>query len=405
MSSESSVNQNIMKIDFKKPRYIIPLIVAPFLCLFFFVYHQGTSKKQTVSLKKDMNGSLAETSDQVKQRGLSDKLEAYRNNFKEADGYSAIKTVGDDQLPPATLNSAYSEQEKQKLDSIEESIKKQAYLAGQGAKNYAVDKRENSGSLNPGDKAVAQALSNLAEARNRERLQVNNRVREADPMDLFKKQMGYMDSIQKASDPVYIAQQKEKNILQENTRKDANLLPVSRSLQVSSEFNTLKVSESRQMITAIIDEDVTGYAGSRIRLRLLEEVYAGKSLLEKGTYLYARISGFSEQRIQLEVSSVLWSGKILPIKLLVYDMDGLPGLYVPASAFREFSKGLGSSPVQGFNTMGSSQNQNEFVMSTVDKLFQSTSSAIANLVRKNRARLKYNNQVFLVDPHDLQEQK
>lgn len=157
------------------------------------------------------------------------------------------------------------------------------------------------------------------------------------------------------------------------------------------------------MITAIIDEDVMGYSGSRIRLRLLEEIYAGESLLAKGTYLYARISGFSEQRVQLEISSVLFGGKILPIKLLVYDTDGLPGLYVPASAFREFSKGLGSSPVQGFNTMGSSQNQNEFVMSTVDKLFQSTSSAIANMVRKNRAKLKYNNQVFLVDPRDLQE--
>jgi conjugative transposon TraM protein len=399
-----------MKIDLKKPRYVIPLIAIPFLCLFFYVYRQGSNDKKVVESRAEVNGDLAEISEQEKARGLSDKLEAYKNSFKEADGYSAIKTVGEDALPQATMASSYTEKEKQKLDSIEESIKRQAYMSRQpdNAKSYSgysMNRPENGAGMRPEDRAVAQALSNLAESRSRERPVSATTMKETDPMDLFKKQMAYMNSVGKASDPAYIAEQKQKKMLLENVGKDEKVLPISRSLQASPEFNTLTVRESRQMITAIIDEDVLGYSGSRIRLRLLEEIYAGKSLLAKGTYLYARISGFSEQRVQLEISSVLSGGKILSIKLLVYDTDGLPGLYVPASAFREFSKGLGSSPVQGFNTMGSSQNQNEFVMSTVDRLFQSTSSAIANMVRKNRAKLKYNNQVFLVDPRDLQEQK
>ncbi|WP_443938837.1 conjugative transposon protein TraM [Pedobacter sp. MW01-1-1] len=394
-----------MKIDFKKPRYIIPIIILPFVCLLFYVYQQSGSKKQVVQQEKDMNGSLAEISDQVREKGLSDKLEAYKNSYKEADGYSAIKTVEPDQLPQATLISSYSEREKQKLDSIEESIKQQAFRSRQiGTKSFATAKSENS--INrPEDRAVAQALASLAEARSRERPTAVSATKEVDPMDLFKKQMAYVDSMNKVNDPDYIAQQKEKSTREQIMLTNGKALKVAKLSAVSNEFNTIKVIENRQMITAIIDEEVTGYSGSRIRLRLLEDVYAGKSLLPKGTYLYAKISGFTEQRVQLEISSVLCAGKILSIHLLVYDMDGLSGLYVPASAFREFSKGLGASPVQGFNTMGSAQNQNEFVMSTVDRLFQSSSSALANMVRKNRAKLKYNNQVFLVDPSDLQNQK
>lgn len=398
-----------MKIDFKNPRYVVPIIAIPFLCLFFFVYSESLSKNRSVSAEKDMNGNLAETSDQVRERGLSDKLEAYKNSYKESDGYSAIKTVSDDKLPQATMVSSYSDLEKKRLDSIEESIKSQAYLPIQQRRNTFIPspprRTENGSSIRPEDREMAKALASLAEARNRERPPSANTTKETDPMDLFKKQMAYLDSVQKVNDPAYVDLQKEKKRKQEELIREEKVLPVSKLSAVKSDFNTLIASENREMITAIIDEDVTAYSGSRIRLRLLEEVHAGKFQLPKGTYLYARISGFSEQRVQLEVSSVLCAGKILPIKLLVYDMDGLPGLYVPASAFREFSKGIGSSPVQGFNTMGSGQGQNEFVMSTVDRLFQSSSAAISNMVRKNRAKLKYNNQVFLVDPQDLQGQK
>lgn len=397
-----------MKIDFKNPWYVVPIIAIPFLCLFFFVYRESLSKNRTVSAEKDMNGNLAEISDQVRERGLSDKLEAYKNNYKESDGYSAIKTVNEDKLPQATMASPYSDLEKKRLDSIAESIKSQAYLSIQQRNTFtpsSLRKTEIGSRIRPEDREMAKALASLAEVRNRERPPSASTSKETDPMDLFKKQMAYLDSVQKVNDPSYINLQKEKMKRDEELIREEKILQVSRNVAVKADFNTLLADESREMITAIIDEDITGYAGSRIRLRLLEDIYAGKSKLSRGTDMYARISGFSEQRVQLEISSVLCAGKILPIKLLVYDMDGLPGLYVPASAFREFSKGLGSSPVQGFNTMGSAQRQNEFVMSTVDRLFQSSSAAIANMVRKNRAKLKYNNQVFLVDPQDLQGQK
>jgi hypothetical protein len=80
----------------------------------------------------------------------------------------------------------------------------------------------------------------------------------------------------------------------------------------------------------------------------------------------------------------------------------LPGLYVPESAFREFTKDLGGNSMQGVNLQGSGTKSNQFLMSSFDKVFQSTSSAIASLIRKNKAKIKYNSHIYLIDPEALQ---
>jgi len=137
---------------------------------------------------------------------------------------------------------------------------------------------------------------------------------------------------------------------------------------------------------AVIDETITGYASSRIRLRLLEDITAGHTLVKKGAYLYALISGFSGQRVTLAVTSIFYQGTLLPVKLEIYDLDGLPGLYVPESAFRDFTKDLGTSTIQGVSVDNSSSTGNQFVMSAVDKIFESTSSAIAGRSAKTKRR-------------------
>jgi conjugative transposon TraM protein len=161
--------------------------------------------------------------------------------------------------------------------------------------------------------------------------------------------------------------------------------------------------QRENFITAIVDENLTGYAGSRIRLRLLEDIKAGTFLIRKGTYLYAEVNGFSGQRVTLSIQSILSDGKILPVNLDLYDLDGLKGLYVPESAFRDFTKDLGGNSMQGVNLQGSSQNQSQFLMSTLDKMFQSTSAAISSLIRKNKAKLKYSSYLYLIDTQALQK--
>ncbi len=91
-------------------------------------------------------------------------------------------------------------------------------------------------------------------------------------------------------------------------------------------------------------------------------------------------------------------GKLLPVNLEIYDVDGLQGLYIPESAFREFTQELGSNSMQGFNlTTESSQSSAQFLLSSAQRAFQSTSQAIAKAIRKNKANLKYSTFIYLIE--------
>jgi conjugative transposon TraM protein len=378
------------KLNFKQPKYVLPLLVLPFLCLFFYVYRGSAEKSKPQTLEQaGLNSSVGDVSTSVRKENLADKLDAYRNTYKDAGGTTAVNVIPKEQSSNNAFKDNYSSGEKQKLDSIDKAMK------------LKFGNRQQTVTPAPNDRALVGAL-NLMNHRQKPAAPVA--IKEKDPMEVFKQQMAYMDSLGKMNDPAYNAE-KEKQLATEKKRLLATsqkVLTVGKADAVTVGFNTVMPDKDRSFIKAVIDENVTGYAGSRLRLRLLDDIVAGDVVVPKDTYLYALISGFSEQRVTLSIKSILFSGKILPVKLEVYDLDGLPGLYVPASAFREFTKDLGGSSVQGVTIDGSSQGGSQFLMSSVDKIFQSTSSAIANLVRKNKARMKYNSYIYIIDTDALQ---
>lgn len=403
-----------MKINFKQPKYVLPLIVLPFLCLFFYVWHSSASRKTAaVKAEAGIRDNIGDVSSDVKKKGLSDKLDAFRNTYKEADGYTAVNPISTEAGSGPAFTSRYSAGEQRRLDSIDQQMKQQfggvtSSAAVRAGASYPVPgTARRSSDRSADDKALAAALAGLS-AQRRGRPPAPSALPAAsggqDPMDLFKTQMAYMDSMSKANDPEYKAETARKQLVArtEALRQRQTVLEVRRSLDQPDDFNTIMAQNKENFITAVIDEEVTGYAGSRIRVRLLDDIYAGHVLIRKGTYLYALISGFQGQRVSLTVQSVLTAGTILPVKLEVYDQDGLPGLYVPASAFRDFTKDLSGNSLQGVTIDGGAQNGSQFLMSTLDKVFQSTSSAIASAIRKNKAKIKYNSYIFLIDPQAQQ---
>ncbi|MBT2560130.1 conjugative transposon protein TraM [Pedobacter sp. ISL-68] len=403
-----------MKINFKQPKYILPLVILPFLCLFFYVWHSSSAKTAVKpKTQAGIQDNVGDVSPGVKKQAFSDKLDAFRNTFKEADGYTAVSPIGEEQSAEAGFTSQYNSAEKHMLDSIDRQMKSK--FQGGMYKPAAPDHLLYPGTGTShqekgvtGDKALAAALSNLSRQRKEhpvyQQADTPPSAAEKDPMELFKAQMAYMDSAGKAADPQYKAEMQKSAALAkaEALRKSQPIMEVRKAQAQSSDFNTIMPAGNDGFIMAIIDENVTGYAGSRIRVRLLDDIYAGRVLIKKGTYLYALVSGFQGQRVTLTVQSVLTGKTILPVKLEVYDQDGLPGLYVPASAFRDFTKDLSGNSMQGFTIDGGAQNGSQFLMSTLDKMFQSTSSAIASAIRKNKAKIKYNSYIYLIDPQAQQ---
>src|ERR1700753_621606 len=102
-----------MKINFKQPKYVLPLILQPFLCLFFFVYHSGFAAKKTEEKKTNgLNSTVGQISGDVQKKQLEDKLDAYRNTYKEGDGLTAVNALSTEKSSDPGFDNAYTDKEK-----------------------------------------------------------------------------------------------------------------------------------------------------------------------------------------------------------------------------------------------------------------------------------------------------
>lgn len=194
---------------------------------------------------------------------------------------------------------------------------------------------------------------------------------------------------------------------QENT-----LQVVKKSNGNSSYFNTLSApGSSSKLIKAIIDENIKAVSGSRVRLRLLDDIVVGDHVVKKGTYLYANMSGFGQQRVKGQVSSIFYDEDIMQVALSIYDTDGLEGLYVPESKFRETSKEILESATSGGSQIitpssGASSGLKNWANQAAQNVSQRVMNTATKLIRSNSVRLKYGTLVYLIDSSEkLQQMK
>ena len=175
----------------------------------------------------------------------------------------------------------------------------------------------------------------------------------------------------------------------------------------SSYFNTLAENEPEpKLIKAIIDEDIKAVDGSRVRLRLLDDVEINDIVIPQGAYLYATMSGFGSQRVKGSIKSVLVGDELVKVNLSLYDTDGLEGLYVPSSQFRETTKDVASGAMSGSVNMNTGTGGNSFTqwgMQAIQNAYQKTSNALSKVVRKNRVKLKYGTFVYLVNGREKKD--
>lgn len=396
-----------MKINLKQKKYIFPLIFLPFIVLFFYVYKDLSKEEVIITDNKSLQENLSGPSKDVVEKTIKDKLSAYRENYKNADGYTAIGGLTDENKKEKDFENLYSNREKSRLDSLKEALKQKMNPALDRVDNRPSGFSTRSESLSEPDKELLALLN----GGNKKETQHKPAGDKDDPLKMMRQQYALIDSFQKATDPAYQANKQKESLQKEMLEKqkkirDQKISVNKTSALADSTFNTVRANQQGSFIKAIIDEGITGSSGSRIRIRILESIMAGNSLIPKGTYMYAVINGFSEQRVTFLISSIMLNGKILPVNLDVYDLDGLRGLYVPESAFRDFTREMGSSSLQGMNmSSSSSQDQSQFLMSGVQKMLQSTSQAVAKAINKNKAKIKYSTNIYLIDSQELENEK
>ena len=391
------------KIDFKQKKYIMPLLALPFLLLFVYVGAEFTKEtKQNKEQPKELSISLGESKDSIMT-----KNDAYDAFFKKDDNRTMLEGLDKEKDSLLSYEDQLSFDQKRTIDSLKDVRGRQSsYQAKESPSSYYNPKQQNDDNDYKRSADIIRMLNDKSygkteDENQNEELKTTAQNEQPDPAKLLKQQLMVMDSLEKARDPEYQNRLAAEHKLKSNKEKmDAFLnstFNVSKS-GINSRFNAVYKEKENSFIKAVIDEDNKGFLGSRIRFRLLEEIFVGNHKIDKGSILYGQISGFSMQRVELTIVSVFTKGEIFPVNLSIYDLDGMKGLYVPQSVFREMVREMGSNSIQGTQMdMGGEG----FFTSLGSKLFTSTSKSIANLIKTNKAQLKYNSYVFLIDEKQL----
>ena len=393
------------ELNFKQKKYVLPLLALPFLLLFVYVGAQFTKEDPSEKDQpKELSLSLGETQDSIMT-----KNDAYDAFFKKDDNRTMLEGLDKEEDSLYNYDDQLSLAQKRKIDSLKAVSSRQSPYRGNG--NPSSYYNPNSSQREDKDYKRSSEIIRMLNAQsygNQENKYADTPKEKTqsvqpDPVKYLKQQMLVMDSLEKARDPEYQSKLAAEQRLKTSKEKMDEFLNstfnVSKS-GINNDFNAFYKEKENSFIKAVIDENNKGFLGSRIRFRLLEDIFVSNRKISKGSILYGQISGFSMQRVNLTIVSVFTKGEIFPVNLSIYDVDGMKGLYVPQSVFRDMIREMGSNSVQGTSMDMGGQG---FFTSLGSKLFTSTSKSIANLIKTNLAKLKYNSYVFLIDEKQLKD--
>lgn len=409
---------NLRQINWKQPKYMLPAIIyIPLLATGYFVidiFHTETAEVPTdLETTEYLNAELPKA--QLGGKDIGNKRDAMERSFGQISDFSAVEGIeqDDDQPQKEDYDSKYSDEDLALLDAdaaqrtaeLEASL--QERLRQSAEKGKAIGEGDFSTSLSEEDRLArhetsqTQALAELEKALAQARLAgtqkssgaVNNITQGA--ADLANR-----DSMHTGKVITGTVEVNDKAVTALSDDDEASQV-VKKVRTSSSYFNTIADEDAEpNMIKAIIDENIKAVDGSRVRLRLLDDVEIGETMARKGSYIYAIMSGFGSQRVKGTIKSLLVDDELVKVNLSLHDTDGLEGLYVPQSSFRETSQDVAASALGGSMSMNNGSTGNSFSqwgMQAVQQAYSKTSNAISKAIRKNKAKLKYGTFVYLVN--------
>ena len=405
------------KINFKQPKYVLPAILYPLLLisgyLIFDIFDTEPAETgNTLQTTEFLNPELPQA--RVDNNGgIDGKYESMVKSYGRIQDFSAVENIerNNNKDDKEAYESKYTEddlvlldmeadkrtKELERLREMQERLRKSAEKGE--AMNHdtvslpSLDEHERiARSEQRRKEALAELDKALAEARSQGRKGLEPTPDNTDTSVYRPVTTGTVtDRNVEVND----------NIVHE-IADDAETGQVVKKIKTSSDyFHTLAENAPEpKLIKAIIDENIKAVDGSRVRLRLLDDVEINETVVPKGSYLYATMSGFGNQRVKGSVKSILVDDELVKVSLSLYDTDGLEGLYVPGSTFRETAQDVASNAMNNTMSINNGTSGNTFSqwgMQAIQNAYQRTSNALSKAVKKNKAKLKYGTFVYLVN--------
>ena len=399
------------KINFKQPKYILPLVV--FLPLVFLGYTltnlfgAGGEEVKAGVVTDNINMSLPDAARQE----MGDKMTEMTKRFSEDGAYTAIGALGEDKVAMDSTRSGYGEHELNQIDAENAKRERKRKEVEDLERSLAESRRHinsyaGNGTSSPshgfGDRGVTRQEEMDGYARELEDIRNRSRARQR----ALEESLGNGRSSRDEGD-------RRKETEENKTGRERKVMEVKpeivkKAADSSAErFNTVDRQNEMdgQLIKAMIDKTTKAHEGTRLRFKLLDDVTVKNVKLKKGTYLYGIVTGFGQQRVMASITSILVKDKFVKVNLSVFDNDGMEGFYVPESAFRDMMRDAGAQAMQNNISLNgdydSELSGEAIALQALQNMYQSASNAISGNIRKNKAKIKYNTIVYLINADAL----
>ena len=392
--------QKFKRLNLRQPKYIFPLVIfLPLLGLIYFGMEtfKGNGKTTGNVVTDSINMSIPD----ARAEGMDNKMTAMNKHFAEDGAFTAVDGIGDEYEQKDTTGSGYNDEERQRIDAVNAERLRQL----KAEEDLRERQRANMNRINSygrGGYGSSQQEDLNAYARELDRIQNRSMERQRQ----YQAEQDRRDKEEEAEEK----RQRQEMIdaLTGNTKKKGKKEEKAEIVEKvkednSEKFNTVASTENvdEPLIKAMIDRTTKAREGTRLRFKLLDDVTVKGIHLKKGSYLYGIVTGFGQQRVKASITSILVGNKFIKVDLSVFDNDGMEGFYVPESTFREMVKDAGSNvaaqSVQ-FDVNGTGGLSPEIIaLQALQNMYQSASSAVSKNIRKNKAKIKYNTIVYLIN--------
>lgn len=356
-----SVMQTQPHLRKQKMMLVLPLLVIPFLTLAFWALGggKGNSQQTTTTVSEGLNPKLPDAN--LKEETLLDKLGFYNKADKDSaqlaewmrsDPYYSQQTEQQssayelEQMTEATASkynqrlnlSPYAKQKERPEDEV---MQKLSMLQQQ--------LETNSTALAEPDDEYPSFPSSPEFTGNVNRLEnMMNNMSSGSEGDPEIKQLSHvMDKILDIRHPDRV-----KDRMKEKQAEElSNVFPVFSAATIDTTINGFfgidknAISIQSNAIEAVVNENRVLVNGAVIKLRLLQDIYINGSKIPIGNFVFGTVS-LNGERLEIDINSIRYGNSLFPVKMVVYDMDGISGIYVPGAITRDVVKQSADNSLQ-----------------------------------------------------------
>lgn len=364
------MKQNVRRT---KMMLVLPVLVVPFLTMGFWALGGGKGATATnKNATKGLNLHLPDAN--LKEDNAMDKLAFYdkadkdslkRQEYMRSDPYYKDKTeevmpIGSElEQVTQTTASKFNQQlntspyETKRVNPEKKLMDKLAMLEKELGNPVDVKEETQVDNVVVGDPEFSGEVDRLESM-----MEMMNKGNTEDPE--MKQLDGTLDKILDIQHPSRVKERLKEKSLQHKelvftvSKEPAEInISLLDTMKIGQEgatgfygLNDQSVSLSdNNAIEAVVHENQTLVNGAVIKFQLLNDVFINGSLIPKGNFVFGT-AALHDERLEVEINSIRCNQSLFPVKLEVYDMDGMPGIYIPGAITRDVAKQSADNSLQ-----------------------------------------------------------